>query len=183
MKPLPVGSRFGKLVTTSDPYARKRRNSTSTRSYVMVKCDCGTAIRRVAVDALRRGNTTTCGCWRFERSGQRAPNWKGGRRIGKDGYVIVRITEDHPYFAEMARKNKYGYNTVAEHRLILAEHLGRPLRTGENVHHKNGIKDDNRIENLELWVKHQPQGQRVCDLLDWAREIVARYEHEEALLV
>jgi hypothetical protein len=60
----------------------------------------------------------------------------------------------------------------------MSEKLGRPLRPGENVHHLNGVRDDNRPENLELWVTYQPPGQRPADLVAWAREILARYDNE-----
>jgi len=66
---------------------------------------------------------------------------------------------------------------VKQHHLVMERHLGRLLLPGENVHHRNGDRSDNRIENLELWVSHQPSGQRVEDLLEWAHEIISRYSH------
>jgi hypothetical protein len=71
---------------------------------------------------------------------------------------------------------------VAEHRYVMEQILGRPLLPGETPHHKNGQRSDNRPENLELWIRKQPQGQRAKDLLAWAREIIARYEPVEGKL-
>lgn len=68
-----------------------------------------------------------------------------------------------------------GEGTRKEHHLIMESFLGRRLVKGENVHHRNGIRTDNRIENLELWISSQPSGQRVEDLVIWAKEIIAQY--------
>lgn len=88
------------------------------------------------------------------------------RLIDESGYAWVYVPGD-PHARRGGR--------ALEHRLVMADKIGRPLRDEESVHHINGVKSDNRPENLELWVSSQPSGQRPRDLVDWANEILERY--------
>jgi hypothetical protein len=76
--------------------------------------------------------------------GSKHPQWKGGRRKNSQGYILI-YSPNHP------RKNKQ--NCVREHRLVVEKHIGRFITEGEVVHHKNHIRTDNRIENLQLLTK------------------------------
>lgn len=80
-----------------------------------------------------------------QRRSVRASNWKGGKIKTDGGYVAVRIDPDNPFFC-MANKNNY----VPEHRLVMAQHLGRALTKDETVHHIDGNREHNDVTNLQL---------------------------------
>jgi hypothetical protein len=85
--------------------------------------------------------------------GKRSFHWKGGKHKDKWGYIQIWMPE-HPN-AKMA-----GY--IHEHRLVMSNFLKRPLKSYEYVHHKNGIKDDNRLENLEILIQKVHKGKVKC---------------------
>lgn len=97
-----------------------------------------------APSSVRKGEggfcSTSCSTT-FHRRDKRSNNWKGGRKVVESGHVVVYVPRD-PH----ARPDGY----ALEHRLIMARMIGRPLDRAEVVHHKNGLPDDNRPENLEL---------------------------------
>ena len=112
-------------------------NDWQRRRRVDCTCEqCGNTFS-VAPSAHARGEGTYCSrqCYRDAASiSENNPNWKGGSFTRSDGYVAIRVDGDY----------------TLEHRYVMEQHLGRKLATREHVHHKNGIKDDNRLENLEV---------------------------------
>ena len=111
--------------------------------------------RHTSYDKGQRFCSTTCG--------YKGRKW---RPINPNGY-----THSTGYI----RLHFRGGKTRFQHQVVMEEMLGRPLRKGENVHHKDGNRIHNNPSNLELWVKKQPPGQRVIDKVDFAIEILRLY--------
>lgn len=106
-------------------------------------CGCGEVVpppSRATMWRLKTGRIPGVYLPGHAHRGENNPRWNGGRSDFR-GYVLVQCP-DHP----SARKNGY----ILEHRLVMSEHLGRPLGDDELVHHKNGDKSDNRLANLEV---------------------------------
>ena len=124
-----VGRRYGKLTVVS------RKGSKDGNAVWLCRCDCGGEVESTT-GLLNAGMVRSCGCLKSRRNSEH-PNWKGGVTLTGDGYREVHVSG-----AIAARRYR------SEHRMVVERHLGRSLGRGEIVHHKNGNKLDNRIENL-----------------------------------
>ena len=148
-----VGQKFNRL-TVIHPIENDRKNS-----YWLCQCDCGNTTEATTTN-LRKNRHKSCGCLRGGTD-----SWNYKEKVYKNGYVFV-WSPDHPRSYQ---------NRVREHILVMEKHLGRYLTDDEQIHHINGIRDDNRIKNLELWSKSQPSGTRVEDKVKWAKQILNQY--------
>lgn len=110
-------------------------------------------------------------CWIESQTGERNSRFKGFY-INSGGYRMVK---------RHGHANAQATGWILEHVFVMSEYLGRPLIDGENVHHINGDRLDNRLENLELWVTMQPTGQRVADRIKDAKRVLSIYGEDESL--
>lgn len=139
-------------------------NSRWGQAMWICECACGKKMLMPGSD-LVRGRSR--GCRPCATTRERNSHWKGGRSVTPQGYVLV-LDPTHP------NAQKDGY--VREHIQVITRHLGRPLTQKETTHHIDGDRQNNTIENLQLWSSNHPSGQRVSDLVAYAKELLREYE-------
>ncbi len=169
-----AGKKFGRLTVSG------LKNTKGGISRWRCVCRCGNKVT-VTTGHLKSKHTRSCGCLSSEVSRKLAykhlagkkkiqPNGSLPKRTLKGGYILVHDREHH-------RSNQQGF--VLEHIVTMEKVLGRKLKNKETVHHLNGVRSDNREENLELWSHSHPCGQRIPDKVRWAKEILKLYDHKE----
>lgn len=158
-----TGQTFNKLIVLRW-WGRNKFSS----SLWMCRCDCG-KYSIVPGTNLKRGTIRSCGCLKIgaQPKGEKSTSWKGGRRKTEDGYILITV-ENYP------KKHKDGY--IFEHIFVMSQLIGRLLLKGETVHHKNGVRDDNDPDNLELRVNNHGQGQNIKDLVPYWKKMLILYE-------
>lgn len=156
-----TGQQIGGLTVLKKVPKPEGRNSSDEGAWWLCKCVCGKekAYRR---HVLVRKQACTCGCGTVRYSD---PTYRKGWLHNGQGYVY-------------RHSGKRRGDRIFQHREVMEQHLGRSLLPSETVHHRNGIRHDNRLENLELWVTAQPSGQRVVDRVSDALTILRRYNPE-----
>ena len=140
----------------SGELCEKEKSLPSCQTYCKYFGNWSNAVRESGYEPLKSSISPQCRAATIKaHTGRRSFAWKGGRIVEKGtGYILIWMPE-HP-------NSNVGKAYIYEHRLVMSKHLGRPLESYEFVHHKNAIKDDNRLENLELLTKKVHRGKVVC---------------------
>lgn len=114
------------------------------------KCGCNTEFSpsKSTLDRIKKGKNSGYIPGHASRRSLNS-NWKGGKFIAKNGYIYI-LQPNHP---NALKKGYVGY--IAEHRLVMSEHIKRPLKSNEIVHHINGNKSDNKLKNLKLMLRKE----------------------------
>lgn len=151
-----AGQIFGKWSVISFAYSKAGQGC-----FWKCQCICGRE-KPISACSLRNGTSTGCRhCATKHRGRTRA--WTGNPWKSDSGYVKQWATDG---------------KEVWQHRVVMEEHIGRNLLPSETVHHKNGIRDDNRLENLELRMGNHGKGQNIKDRVFDALRLLDLYNPE-----
>lgn len=156
------GKKFGRWTVLDASYSK---------THWLCRCECGLERPTQKYSLVNELSTGCKTCNNQDRTLSRfGSGWKDGQ-----GYITISAPSD--YWGKLnADGAVVKRRTVYEHIYVMSKHIGRPLTALETVHHKNGDRSDNRIENLELWHHSHPHGQRVEDKIQWCIEFLREYK-------
>ena len=165
--------KHGREIGKNQPYQK----------YIWLSCpQCGKARWSVYVKFRKGVPPFERRCLSCGHRGSKAGGWSGGRTKEKSGYITLCIQPEDFFFPTAHKKGRNSF-VILEHRLVMAKYLGRNLHLWEVVHHKNHIRDDNCIENLQLVTDERHQQITILEneIAYW-RNLVTKLKEENAQL-